>query len=623
MNADADIIKEVSNSSGESVVDSMLVKQPNIPLSRTQVEEIQGKVNYTRDTSLLEDSDSDPSDPQEDSDIYGSDAGPGICSVVFTYTETDGTVRVFNTAANKSYEYGTPYSSIEVPASSSFPYRESGYWTFTGWSEDFSDSTQTLTSDVVSEAVFIPFAGMMIEFDWNGATPYTNANIIKDENEDKWYLKSTWGSLYPTLSPIPQKNNSQFGGAFLKTDPSKVIGRTHGADGKSVTTTSSTYLGSGTFDSSVTSYTISACKIQVVWNTPIEWNTLQNIRDAIDTLPCPFGAGSGALATYPAVSPASGDISFAQGFPPAYTKPLIKSNGEVDQTARVISRKDVNALGYYGTQEQFFAQCGGYYTFDQSICDAIGGYPQTAILRYFDSAINCLRTVYSLVDNNTWNFIENGVDGVHWKYIDDNPALTLRVEYSDFVDLRDVLFVETGLADFYEVPYDGVLQMHALSFCDMHSTLRDYDEYVYMYTGVAWNPDIGEYEEVYENLQGAFATKFLGNVYLDVWDTKTNTTNSILIRNDGSLITQASDWIVNIAFGAYYQYKLPRYVVTQGSVFLNKGSKIRVRGVYEEIMNDEKFGDSSRVYPRVLSDMEVRRFYLCKFANFYRVGWEA
>lgn len=67
-------------------------------------------------------------------------------------------------------------------------------------------------------------------------------------------------------------------------------------------------------------------------------------------------------------------------------------------------RKDFNALGYLTTTYDFFYQAGGVFTFNQTISDAIGGYPLNARLWYLD-ANGISMIVRSTIANNTNNFL--------------------------------------------------------------------------------------------------------------------------------------------------------------------------------------------------------------------------
>ena len=560
-------------------------------------------------------SESDVSDDFDDSDY-------GYCKVSFIYTEEDGTVKIFTEQGLKSeYSYGTSYADIGSP--SGFPQRSTGYWYFEGWSETFSDHSKHLYSDLTVEARFSA-AKIRIDIDLNGADD-SDSDSDSDSESDS-VMEGAWGAVFPNFISLPTKAGEKFNGAFLMTNSERMVARTHDSTGRGITSADYREMGSGTTNDDTYIFSIPSCKIIVCWQEPIDSTTLEGIRKTIGNIPSPFADDPSATIQFKAKGGAT-DVAFDKGFPDAYTIPLISpETGDVNADARVITRKQVNTLGNIGTQAQFFEQCGGYYTFDEAICAAIGGYPKTAILKFYQESTNCIRTVYSLVDNNTWNFLTNGVDGKHWKYIDNYPVMSLKVDYSDFIDIKDILFVDTGLPDFYEVPYDSYLQMHSFSYCYQQSDMRGETEHAICVTGIK---DTGDSDAlpVYEKVDGGFGVGFSGSSYLDIYNKDTNTTRSIEIRRDGSCNVAASVWQLTYRYGAFWCYKAPRYVVTQGSFFLNKGDMIRVRGVYRSKLHDSPWGaggnlDNSRVWEKVYSDMDIRRHHISKFANLYRVGWE-
>lgn len=76
-------------------------------------------------------------------------------------------------------------------------------------------------------------------------------------------------------------------------------------------------------------------------------------------------------------------------------------------------RKDFNGLGYLTTLYDHFYQCGGTFTFNQDICDAIGGYPIGARLWYYNGTKSLI--LRSTKNNNEDNFITNpSVIGTSW-----------------------------------------------------------------------------------------------------------------------------------------------------------------------------------------------------------------
>lgn len=81
--------------------------------------------------------------------------------------------------------------------------------------------------------------------------------------------------------------------------------------------------------------------------------------------------------------------------------------------SRVITRQLMNRLFAQISGRQFLKQCGALDTFDQNVCDAIGGYPQGAVLQYLDGDI--LYDVVSMRDNNDTDYTKVGVDGINWR----------------------------------------------------------------------------------------------------------------------------------------------------------------------------------------------------------------
>lgn len=80
--------------------------------------------------------------------------------------------------------------------------------------------------------------------------------------------------------------------------------------------------------------------------------------------------------------------------------------------SRIITRQLMNRLFAQISGRQFLKQCGALDTFDQNVCDAIGGYPQGAVLQYLDGDI--LYDVVSMRDNNDTDYTKIGVDGINW-----------------------------------------------------------------------------------------------------------------------------------------------------------------------------------------------------------------
>ena len=103
----------------------------------------------------------------------------------------------------------------------------------------------------------------------------------------------------------------------------------------------------------------------------------------------------------------TGAASESLGFPPVTSVPV--AQGGIPP-----ARKDFNGIFNVLSNQYFYLQNGGSFTFNQDVSDAIGGYPVDAILRYTDNDVSY--QVRSLIPNNTYNFVTTPsyIDGVHW-----------------------------------------------------------------------------------------------------------------------------------------------------------------------------------------------------------------
>ena len=132
-------------------------------------------------------------------------------------------------------------------------------------------------------------------------------------------------------------------------------------------------------------------------------------------MPMPFGAGNTNNYTIPGQEQSAASVNFPDGFPTAYSSP--HSGG-----GKYVTRKEMNGIGNLASRYEFFHRAGGIVTFDPDFAAAVGGYPKGAILDYVD--VMNVHKVYSAVDNNRVNFVENGVDGVNWVYMNqDKPNI--------------------------------------------------------------------------------------------------------------------------------------------------------------------------------------------------------
>lgn len=130
-------------------------------------------------------------------------------------------------------------------------------------------------------------------------------------------------------------------------------------------------------------------------------------------MPMPFGADDVNNYTIPGLVHSASSVNFPDGFPVAYSSP--HSGG-----GKYVTRKEMNGIGNVASRYEFFRRVGGIVTFDPAFATAIGGYPQGIVLDFVDG-MN-VHKVYSAVDNNTVNFLTNGVDGVNWVYMNQDKG---------------------------------------------------------------------------------------------------------------------------------------------------------------------------------------------------------
>lgn len=126
--------------------------------------------------------------------------------------------------------------------------------------------------------------------------------------------------------------------------------------------------------------------------------------------------------------------SIAEGFPEITMKSL--NDGGFPPRGQ-----DCNGMFYLSTDQKVFLQNGGIITFNQSVSDAIGGYPKGAILDYIDSN-NKFSKVKSLIDDNTNNFIDNPgyIDNTNWQKLTFTTYWgTIEGDISNQTDLKNAL----------------------------------------------------------------------------------------------------------------------------------------------------------------------------------------
>lgn len=130
-------------------------------------------------------------------------------------------------------------------------------------------------------------------------------------------------------------------------------------------------------------------------------------------------AGEGFISTYTQNPNTASDYSVV-------TSQIIRTTIWIDNIAKKFLLGDFNMIGYLGTLERYRKQMGGIRTYSPSFASMIGGYPKGAQLEYLippNTEENSgtrykIRKVVSIVDNNTYDFTENGVDNEHWMFCD-------------------------------------------------------------------------------------------------------------------------------------------------------------------------------------------------------------
>ena len=100
--------------------------------------------------------------------------------------------------------------------------------------------------------------------------------------------------------------------------------------------------------------------------------------------------------------------SIEKGFPDITMQAL-------NQGGRPPRGQGMNGLLNLATDQKVYLQNGGIITFDENVSTTIGGYPQGAVLDYINN--DTYSKVISLIDDNTVNFLINGIDGTNWQYL--------------------------------------------------------------------------------------------------------------------------------------------------------------------------------------------------------------
>lgn len=137
----------------------------------------------------------------------------------------------------------------------------------------------------------------------------------------------------------------------------------------------------------------------------------------------PFCA-QGDKNTIPNNATGSNLASLQEGFPQITEQPVSQGGIPPD-------RKDFNGAMNLNSQFYFAFQNGWVPTFNQQVSDAIGGYPQNAVLYYFVPQSNTVQLLRSLIPNNTYNFVTNPeYIGQYWvKCLTDPAGLPMGAVY--------------------------------------------------------------------------------------------------------------------------------------------------------------------------------------------------
>ena len=165
-------------------------------------------------------------------------------------------------------------------------------------------------------------------------------------------------------------------------------------------------------------------------------------------------AVSGIKNTIPENATGSNLASIQEGFP---QKTMIspQDGGEPPYG------QDFNGLFYLSTDQRVYTQNGGIITFNQDVSDAIGGYPQGAILDYYVSSTQSFSKVVSLIDNNTNNFVTTTsyIDGVNWELLNFGGAnIDLsNITTTAYDNINQTKALETGDISTNSIVYSDIL----------------------------------------------------------------------------------------------------------------------------------------------------------------------
>lgn len=195
--------------------------------------------------------------------------------------------------------------------------------------------------------------------------------------------------------------------------------------------------------------------------------TKEDLLQARKPIPQLFAYGIDSLCHK--VSTEESGFTYKSGIPSTYSS----------ITGKKVCRGDINGLFRATTQSKWFNQLGGYYTYSDEVSEMIGGYPLGAVLYYKDPSKGKIRTVRSLIADNTFNFVENPdyINNVYWEYVDNVVPVNFRPRI--FPEFPEVESEEIGINETLEVNYPCLFMIQA--GCDTTDTTDgESDFYLYL-----------------------------------------------------------------------------------------------------------------------------------------------
>jgi len=184
----------------------------------------------------------------------------------------------------------------------------------------------------------------------------------------------------------------------------------------------------------------------------------------------PF-AEDGDKNTIPVNATGTNLASLSEGFPSI-------TSDDPDDGGLPPVRADFNGLGHLTTTYDYYYQAGGTFTFNQTVSNAIGGYPLGARLWYTSSSgeTSILR---STVENNTDNFNDGQETGIGTTWVKDTPTQSdlenLRTTLQNYISSKVPANIGSGVKPTY-TNSDGVLTASS-------STVGSATQPVYMSNG--------------------------------------------------------------------------------------------------------------------------------------------